>query len=72
MHKLLTNEFEDKYEMVKYINDRPISKDQIVEITYNPEGQLYSLFWYEDEEVTDNITRKTQRRMAALEKMLGN
>lgn len=59
MMKLLTNEFEDKYEMVQYINDRPIMKDQIVSIIENTERNLYSLFWYEDEEVTENIERRT-------------
>lgn len=66
MLKLLTNEFEDKYEMVEYINERPIAKDQIVTISENTEKQMFTLFWYEDEEITESI----QRRMERLENKL--
>lgn len=61
MMKLLTNEFEDKYEMVQYINDRPIMKDQIVSITENVQKEMFTLFWYEDEEVTESIERRVVR-----------
>lgn len=61
MMKLLTNEFEDKYEMVEYINERPISKDQIVSILENTESQMFTLFWYEDEDITEQISRRAQK-----------